>query len=728
MDRHQTTARVSVLLPLPLTGAYDYAVPEGWSPPGPGTIVRVPLGPREVVGVVWSSNPTGPAPPRLKPLLEYLPVPPLPGPLLAFIDWVARYTLSPPGSVLRMAISVLGAFQPPPAVEVVSRSPLPPPPRLTVARARVLAALEGHPFLRPADLAVTAEVSTGVIKAMVQAGLLTRAEFGEDDVPPPLTPDWRRGGPTLSPTQSHVAAALAQSIGGGYGTTLLCGVTGSGKTEVYFEAIAACLAAGQQALILLPEIALSAQWLERFEHRFGVAPQAWHSGLSGVERRTGWRRIARGEVPVVVGARSALFLPLGRLGLIVVDEEHDAAFKQEDGVLYQARDMAVVRGRLANAPVVLASATPSLETVTNVERGRYRRLDLPDRAGGASLPEVTVIDLRRHAPARGRYLSPPLEDAVRETLAAGDQALLFVNRRGYAPLTLCRACGHRFECRQCSALLVEHRLRRKLVCHHCGYSEPEPHACPACGATDALVAWGPGVERIAEEAAFLFSGARLEVMSSDLLADAKAARALVNRMAEREVDLLIGTQMIAKGHNFPHLTLVGIVDADLGLRGGDLRAGERSFQVLQQVAGRAGRAEKPGRVLLQTTDPANPVIQALAARDLDGFLAVEAEERLAANMPPYSRLVALIVSAATPEEADRLARSLARTAPRLPDVTVLGPAPAPMALLRGRHRRRLLVRAPKDVSIQPIITDWLTRAPATGSARITVDVDPYSFL
>ncbi|MCS6932510.1 MAG: primosomal protein N', partial [Acetobacteraceae bacterium] len=561
-----------------------------------------------------------------------------------------------------------------------------------------------------------------------EAGLIEPALLPK--APPFETPDPDHAArPVLSAAQAEAAAALRAKVAArAFSVTLLSGVTGSGKTEVYLDAVAECLRQGRQALVLLPEIALSAQWLERFRTRFGVAPALWHSELGGRTRRITWRAVAEGEAPVLVGARSALFLPFPDLGLIVVDEEHETAFKQEEGVTYHARDMAVVRARLASAPCVLASATPSLETRFNVQAGRYAELHLPTRHGAAGMPEVQVVDLRRHMPPRGRFLSPLLVQAVAETLARGEQAMLFLNRRGYAPLTLCRACGHRLRCPNCTAWLVEHRAEKRLQCHHCGHAEPIPPACPECGAADSLAAVGPGVERVQEEAAALFPAARVLVMASDTLPGPKAAEAAARAIEAREVDLIIGTQVVAKGWHFPHLTLVGVVDADLGLAGGDLRAAERTVQLLHQVAGRAGRAEAPGRVLLQSFDPAHPVMQALVSGDLDGFMAAESEARRPGGWPPFGRLVGLVVSAESEAAADRAARDLGLAAPRAEGVEVLGPAPAPLALLRGRHRRRLLVKARREVPVQRLVREWLAKVHLPREVRVQVDVDPVGFL
>jgi primosomal protein N' (replication factor Y) (superfamily II helicase) len=515
---------------------------------------------------------------------------------------------------------------------------------------------------------------------------------------------------------------------GGFGVTLLDGVTGSGKTETYFAAIAAALAAGRQVLVLLPEIALGAQWLQRFRDRFGVAPAQWHSDIGQTERRDTWRAVSAGRTRVVVGARSALFLPFAELGLIVVDEEHDPSYKQEDGVCYQARDMAVLRASLADIPVVLVSATPSLETVVNVARGRYQRVGLPRRHAAAELPAVRLVDLRRERIERGRFLSQPLVAELAATFAAGEQALLFLNRRGYAPLTLCRACGHRCQCPNCTAWLVEHRYTGRLLCHHCGHAEPVPPLCPECLTAGTLVACGPGVERLLEEVAARFPLARTAVMVSDMLSGPRAAAELAQAMTERRYDLLIGTQIVAKGHHFPMLTLVGVVDADLGLTGGDLRAAERTYQLLHQVGGRAGRAERKGRVLIQTFMPDQQVMQALASGGRDRFLEAEAAARRDAGLPPFGRLAAVIVSAADAESCDFAAHALGRAAPQLPGVAVLGPAPAPLAILRGRHRRRFLIKAERQVNLQAVMRDWLSRVRLGGSARLQVDIDPYSFL
>ena len=725
-DAPTATRRVPVLLPYPFAGPFDYHVPAALQV-HPGDLVLVPLNRRAEVGVVWDGS-TDPSLPdaRLKPISALLEGPPMRADLRRLVDWIAAYTLATPGEVLAMALRT-NALRPeaPPTGWRLAEPP--PEARLTEARARVVAALADGAPRSNADIARAADVSAAVIRGMADAGFLLPATMPLQ--PAFARPDTERPGPALSPHQASAAAALREAVAArAFSVTLLDGVTGSGKTEVYLEAVAECLRAGRQALVLLPEIALSSQWLERFARRFGVAPAVWHSDLRSRVRKTTWRAVAEGVATVVVGARSALFLPFPDLGLVVADEEHESAFKQEEGVVYHARDMAVVRARFCAAPAVLVSATPSLETIANVEAGRYQRLHLPARHGGASLPTIKLVDLRADTPARGKFLSPQVIEAIHQTFARGEQAMLFLNRRGYAPLTLCRKCGHRLQCPNCTAWLVEHRARKLLQCHHCGHAEPIPPTCPACGTEHSFAAVGPGVERITEEAAEVFPEARRLVMASDTLPGPLAAAEAARAISAREVDLIIGTQIVAKGWHFPHLTLVGVVDADLGLAGGDLRAAERTVQLLHQVSGRAGRAEAPGTVLLQTFSPEHPVMQALLAGDLERFMADEAAQRRPGHWPPYGRLAALIVSADTADAADTTARDLARAAPHGEGLVVLGPAPAPLAILRGRHRRRLLLKTARNIAVQPLLRDWLALVPARGSVRIDVDVDPMSFL
>ncbi len=722
-----STRVVDVLVPVALNQTYSYRVPRGMDLE-PGDVVCVPLGPREVVAVVWAQN-ANPDPRlhnRLKDVGEKLDVPPLKEELRKLVDWVSTYTLSARGMVLRMALR-MGENLGPERMRLGVRLVGEPPKRLTPARRRLIEVLSDGLLHGKSDAAREAGVSGGVVDGLVDEGTLA-----VEAMPPPLAPpapDPSFAQPDFSPQQrTAVDAMRALAANGSFHVALLDGVTGSGKTEVYFEAIAEIIRRNKQTLILMPEIALTGQFLDRFAQRFGVRPIEWHSELTPRTRQRNWAAISTGEAPVVVGARSALFLPYADLGLIIVDEEHDQAYKQDEGAHYHARDMAVVRAHIAKIPIVLASATPSVETEVNARKGRYQRVPLPSRFGGQHMPQIEAIDLRRAPPPRGRFISPPLAEQIQFAIEKREQALLFLNRRGYAPLTLCRACGHRFQCPQCTAWLVEHRLQGTLACHHCGYTAKPPDTCPKCGALHSLAACGPGVERVAEEVAKLFPAARTAIMASDTIRGPAEAEALVGAMQRREIDLLIGTQIMAKGHHFPWLTLVGVVDADLGLAGGDLRAAERTFQLLSQVAGRAGRAERPGRVLLQTYMPESGVMQALAKLDRDAFLEAEAEARKAHRMPPYGRLAALIVSGPQLENVAATARALARAAPRQDDVQIFGPAPAPLAMLRGLHRQRLLLKASKDVNVQGVLRRWLGTVKRPSDVKVKVDIDPYSFL
>lgn len=732
-DAFAAGALVAVLLPLPLAGPYDYRVPPDLVL-RPGDVVTVPLGRRQERGVVWGPGAGTVDPAKVRAVLSRLPdAPPVPEVSRRFVDWVAAYTLSAPGAVLRMVLSVPDALDPVRASVAYRPSGADPDAlgiRMTDARRRVLDACAGQPPLSAAELARVAATSAGVVKGLAEGGVLDSVLV--DPLEAESQADGDHPGPTLSEDQAAAAASLVAALDGGFSVTLLEGVTGSGKTEVYFEAVAAALRAGRQVLVLVPEITLTAQWLDRFAVRFGAPPLVWHSEVSQARRRRTWRAVAQGKASVVVGARSALFLPYRALGLIIVDEEHEQAFKQEEGVVYHARDMAVVRGQVGTIPVVLASATPSLETAQNAQAGRYERVHLPSRHAGAALPKVRVIDMRRTPPDKmpwGRsWLAPPLVDAITATLEAGEQALLFLNRRGYAPLTLCRSCGHRMQCPNCTAWLVEHRLWSRLQCHHCGHSEPLPQECPSCGAEDQLAACGPGVERLAEEVALRFPQARAALVASDTLSGPGATAELVRRVTDKELDLLIGTQILAKGLHFPNLTLVGVVDADLGLSGGDLRAAERTFQLLSQVAGRAGRGERPGSVYLQTYQPEHPVLQAMVSGDADLFLEAESEGRRLLGMPPFGRLAALVVSGPDEAAVESTARALGRAAPRQDGVEVLGPAPAPLAVLRGRHRWRLLLKAPRAARVQPLIRAWLNGVKWPSTVRVQVDIDPYGFL
>ncbi|QDL99549.1 primosomal protein N' [Rhodopseudomonas palustris] len=719
---------VDVLVPVAIDQAYSYRVPRGLALK-PGDVVAVPLGAREVLGVVWAENPS-PDPRlhnRLKDVAEKLDVPPLRDELRRMVDWVATYTLSARGMVLRMCLR-MGEHLGPERQRMGVRLVGPPPQRMTPARRRLLEILSDGLLHGKSDVAKEAGVSPGVIDGLVDEGTLSVEPMPRESPAPEPDPDFAPA--DFSPEQARAAETMRGLVtAGGFQAALIDGVTGSGKTEVYFEAVAEVIRQGRQSLILMPEIALTGQFLDRFAQRFGVRPLEWHSELTPRTRARNWAAIAAGEARVVVGARSALFLPYADLGLIIVDEEHDQAYKQEDGAHYHARDMAVVRASIAKIPIVLASATPSVETEVNARKGRYQRIPLPSRFGGQHMPQIEAIDLRREPPMRGRFISPRLAEQIGFAIERREQALLFLNRRGYAPLTLCRACGHRFACTICDAWLVDHRFRQRLVCHHCGFSMPRPPACPHCGAEGSLVAVGPGVERLQEEAASLFPNARTMVLSSDLITSIETMRSELNEIAEGRVDIIIGTQLVAKGHNFPRLNLVGVVDADLGLSNGDPRAAERTFQLLNQVIGRAGREQGRGVGFLQTHQPEHPVMKALVACDREAFYASEIDIRERTLYPPFGRLASLIISAGDRPTAESFGRQLAGAAPFDERVQVLGPAEAPLAVIKGRYRFRLLVKSVRGFDLSNYLRSWLARGPKTkGNLKLEVDVDPQSFL
>ena len=719
--------RVRLLVFNPALPVLDYRLPAGMATEF-GQLVIAPLGPRQVLGIVWEPERLPGeevAEARLRPILEALPVPPLLAPLRRLIEWCADYYVAPLNSVARMALGSMAALRGGGTITEYRLSGE-EPKRLTPQRAAAMDALHGEQAsIR--ELAHIAGVSEGVLRGMVGTGILDPVVVDLDRRYPRARPD--HAVPELSDAQQAAADVFVDAVQAQhFAPFLLDGVTGSGKTECYFEAVAEAIRLERQVLVLLPEIALTQNFLRRFEARFGTPPVLWHSSLKQSERRRAWRAIVSGEAQVVVGARSALFMPYKALGLIVVDEAHEVSFKQDDGVRYNARDVAVIRARFEAVPVILASATPALESLQLAEAGVYTKIDLPDRFGGATLPDISIVDLRSEAPERGRWLAPRLVEEMRARLERGEQSLLFLNRRGYAPLTLCRHCGYRFKCPNCSAWLVEHRLSRRLACHHCGHEVPPPEACPECQTPDCMVACGPGVERIADEVAEVLPEARVAVVTSDTLNSPEKISAFVAAAEDKLIDVIVGTQIVTKGYHFPELTLVGVVDADLGLEGGDLRAAERTFQQVTQVAGRAGRGEKPGEVLIQTRHPESAVIAALADGDRDAFYAAEADARKDAGAPPFGRWAAIIVSSETEAEAREAARAVGGSAPNLPDVMVLGPAPAPLSLLRGRYRYRLLINARRTAKLQDVIRAWLDSLQFPQGVRVNVDIDPYSFV
>ncbi len=720
--------RVAVQLPVAISQTYDYAVPENMALE-PGDFVQIPLGQQIKTGVVWDRTDDKNDDfdyTKLKHVISRYDLPPLPEVSRRFIEWVSRYNLMPVGMILRMVMSAPKAFEaekPRFGVQLAGA----PPDRITPARERVLKLVQDRKIWPKGKLAKQADASNAVIDGLVKAGTLLSVE-----IPPTRAqqPDPNHRHPEFSEAQQLAVDTLCNTIkAGNYAVSLLDGVTGSGKTEVYFEAVAAALAEKKQVLVMLPEIALTNQFVERFEKRFGCKPVEWHSTLAAGARSRIWKQIASGDAKAVIAARSGLFLPFKNLGLIVVDEEHDAAFKQEDRVTYQGRDMAVVRASLGKIPIILASATPSVESHVNVQQGRYRHVQLTERFSGHKLPNIEAIDLKRHPPEKGRWLSPVLLRAIADKMSRDEQSLLFLNRRGYAPLTLCRSCGLRFDCPQCDAWLVDHRFKNRLECHHCGFSTPAPKKCPKCEAENSLVACGPGVERVAEDVQEYFPQARVALLSSDIAPNIQEMRKIIEQIEQGEADIIIGTQIVAKGHNFPKLTLVGVVDGDLGLGQADPRACERTYQLLQQVTGRAGRFAAEGVGYIQTHIPDHPVMEALMSGDRDAFIEREIQSRHAAGWPPFGRLASIIVSARMKELAHEFARQLALRAPKVNNVMVLGPAEAPIAVIRGRHRYRILVKTPKEIDLQAYLKAWLNNIQKPqGDIRMAVDIDPYNFL
>ena len=718
---------VGVLTAQPIDRMLDYKAPGGGC--HLGAFVEVPLGPRKVLGVVWGPGKSDWDYAKTRSVIRALDVAPMADEMRQFLQKAGDYTLTPMSAMLRLATRAPGLGDAP-SMRKVYRLGSVEPTRMTDARTKVLDVLHEYGGLAFTlkEVADTAGVTSSVVKGLVKLGAVSEEDSPRDLPYPRLDPDY--GSKELTEDQLVGAKVLREAVASGkYGTTLLKGVTGSGKTEVYLEAVAECLRKGRQALVLLPEIALTAEFLTRVEARFGMKPAEWHSGVTMTERRRCWRMVGQGEAQLIVGARSALFLPYRDLGLIVVDEEHDTSYKQEDGVLYNARDMTVLRASLNAAQVVLASATPSLESWANVEAGKYARVTLASRYGVAVMPKMSAIDMRIEDLPGSRWISPTLQKMVESRLKKGEQSLLFLNRRGYAPVTICRACGHQIGCDDCDATMVEHRFLKRLMCHQCGETKPMPSVCPSCEAVDKLAPVGPGVERMAEEAQALFPDARVATLSSDLYGSARALKEHIESIARGEADVIVGTQLVAKGHNFPKLTLVGVIDADLGLQGSDLRAAERTFQLMRQVAGRAGRADIPGEAVLQTFQPEHPVIGAILGGDEEAFWAAEAGERRAAGVPPYGRMAGIVLSSPNVQEVFDLGTQMARNDGPLRKIgaQVYGPAPAPIARIRGRHRVRLLVKAEKSAPLQQALAAWAAQFKLRGDLRMAIDIDPQSF-
>ena len=721
---------VKVLLPLALSEPFDYKTDE---PITNGALVEVPFGKEKLVGAVWQTNVKSSLDDKkIKKIIRVLSYPPLQESLQKFVEFVAKYNMAPLGMVLKMVLSVKQVFGDAKMLKLyelsgktLSEAKL----KNSDARWRVIDFLKGGHIFARSEIAQGAGVSDSVVKTLIESGVLR--EVLQEDKKEFAQPICGFQKVKLNSEQQKAADFLCAKTGEGFGVTLLNGVTGSGKTEVYFEAVEKAFAAGKQVLIMVPEIGLTSQWLGRFEKRFGVRPCEWHSALTPKERVDNWKAVINNEVKIIIGARSALFLPFASLGLIVVDESHDASFKQEDVVNYQGRDMAVVRAMYEQLHIILSTATPDLETIYNVDNGKYDEVKLISRYAAAQMPEVKIIDLKEDKPIKGEWgtswLAPSLCEKLKANLTKGEQSVLFLNRRGYAPLVICRDCGHKIECPHCSAWLTEHKRAGKLVCHHCGYMIDIPSVCPDCHSSEGLCACGPGVERIAEEVKYRLPEARVKVLSSDFVTNFKEVQAIIKEMEEDKIDILIGTQILAKGHHFPELTLVGIVDADLGLMGGDLRAAERTYQLLSQVSGRAGRGEKKGEVYLQTLHPENAVLQALVSGNTQEFFELEKQTRRIMKMPPYGKLAAVIVSGVNKQAVERMAITLGQVAFNDENISTLGPAPAPIFMLREKYRYRLLLKTAKNINIQEVIRQWMRRVKVPSNIRVEVDIDPYSF-
>lgn len=717
-------ARIEILLPRPFDTGFDYQVPDGMSLVA-GDYVSVPFGKQQMLGVVWGPAKGDVPLAKCKPVaIHHAAIPPMSDAMRDFIDRTATYVMAPRGMVLKMALPQPKAILSPPLQTSYHASPDHDPTLLSPRRRDALLWLRANSHASKQALVK----ETGLSPAMLRSMLATGEIIMQEQLSAPMAPAFHFASPPiLMPEQIAAATRLSAMLGKGFDALVLDGVTGSGKTEIYFDAIEALLrdAAGGQVLVLLPEIGLTVQWLARFEARFGVRPHLWHSNLTEKQRRDTAYAVMKGAARLVVGARSALYLPFANLSLIVVDEEHEPTYKQEEGVCYQARDMAVLRAKLEGVPVVLASATPSCETMQNVAQGKYHYVSLPTRFGPQDMPAITLLDMRDQPMERGGWLSDTLRRAMTDTLSQGAQSMVFLNRRGYAPLLLCRHCGHRFQCPNCSTWMVQHQRPPRLHCHHCDTRTPLPDTCPACQAeADQLVACGPGVERLEEEVQALFPQARVAVLTSDESDLAAQLHAILNH----ETDIIIGTQLVAKGHHFPKLALVGVVDADLGLVGGDLRASERTYQLLHQVAGRAGREAIKGQVFLQTYQPHHPVMQALASWNREDFMKEEMAAREAGGWPPFGRLAALLLDGPSESAVSQVARQLAAAAPRYEGVRVLGPTPAPLARLRQHYRYRLLIKTDRQVALQQVVREWVARVPIPHSVRLKIDIDPYYFL
>ena len=719
---------IAVVTTEPFARFLDYLAPEGGCKLG--SFLILPLGKRKVLGVVWGPGEGNYEHSKLRSAASVINVPPMSYTMRKFLEVVSDYTITPLNLILRLCTRVPDLTKPSVTQKVFSLVSNYSDFKRTPQRDLLISALSKNKMnrLSSKEIVSISGVSSAVIAAAVRAGILDEERIERDSPYPTLDPKFNPKKLNLSQIEAYKAIRDLQQQNN-FTPILLQGVTGSGKTEIYLEAVANALENGQQVLVLLPEIALTSEFFNRVKNRFGEKPAEWHSGITLAERRRVWKMVSSGGAKLVIGARSALFLPFMNLGLVIVDEEHDQSYKQEDGVIYNARDMAVLRSSIEGSVVILASATPSLESWVNAKNGKYKHVSIHERYGQATLPSLLAIDLRKEKLKSNEWISGSLEESVTECLQNKEQSLLFLNRRGYSPTTVCRACGSQISCDECDARMVEHRFINRLMCHQCGHTKVMPEKCPSCGIEGNLAVIGPGVERLAEEAQKKFSTATISVLSSDLYGSAKSLKAEIQKISEGNVDIIIGTQLVAKGHNFPKLRLVGVIDVDIGLQGSDLRAAERTYQLVRQVSGRAGRTDNKGRALIQTYQPEHPVVEAIIKGNDNDFWVSEAKQRKLACMPPFGKLVGIIISSTNLDNVMMLANQLKKNTHPLNIVgaRVYGPAPAPVARIKGRHRIRFLVKSPKISGLQDAIRNWVSTVSLKGDIRLSIDIDPQSF-
>lgn len=727
---------VKVLIPNVINTGYDYRLT---SDADIGAFVRCSVMNRQYIGVIIGNGDSNLDQSKIKPILEVCNL----GHLSKNdIDWIykmADWTLMTPGAVLRLIVNVPDAFNPP-TIEQLYSFNFDKSIKITDARQAVCDAFQSNDndAMSVNDIKNIAHVSQSVIKTMIKNGILTPSDKRLKNAESFNYKYCDTGTVTLNDEQKFAADTIADALKqNSFSVHLLDGITGSGKTQVYFDSVLHAYNMGKSVLLMMPEIALTAQFISRFEKRFGAPPVVWHSNLTSARRREIWRGVANGNIKIIVGTRSALFLPWQNLGLIVIDEEHDTSYKQEDMGNYHARDMAILRAKIANFPVILASATPSIETLYNVALGKYKRLRLMSRFGGAELPTIKTIDMRTEHPESYKIdtnsdqeipgnLSPQLCEEISHTLAQHQQIMLFINRRGFAPIVQCKKCGWVAQCPDCSVGLTYHKRIDKLLCHMCGKTAVLPNICPQCG--NEVSMRGAGLEKIQQEVSVKFPTVRTELVSSDTIMSREALERLVTKMENNEIDIIIGTQILAKGHHFPNLTLVGVVDADMGLFGTDFRASEHTFQQLFQVAGRAGRGKIPGQVLLQTYQPEHPVIKAICAGKRDEFIASDMESRKNAKMPPYGQLIAVIVEADKEQTLKKYCEQLSNAAPILHGGKIMGPIAAQIYQIRNWYRMRFLVAGPQNANLQPIVRNWLNKIKQPVNVRIKIDVNPQNFM